>query len=116
MGRHGAVLVDPTEGRGLGGISRGLATSGPTRYSGKIIPWFALIIFCWLALIGRHDMDDPGLEPSKRQHPENSRPRVSSGNPQYVEKMRPCLKCGEQFMSFGVGNRICKKCKDRNRW
>ncbi len=61
-------------------------------------------------------MDDSGLEPSKRQRLANNRPKVSAGNPQYVEKMRPCLKCGEQFMSFGVGNRICKKCKDRNRW
>ncbi len=45
-GRYGAAPIDASEERGLGGIPRGLATSGPTRYSGKIIPRFALIIFC----------------------------------------------------------------------
>ncbi len=41
--RYGAAPIDPTEGRCLGGISRGLATPVPTRYSDKIIPRFTLI-------------------------------------------------------------------------
>lgn len=31
-----------------------------------------------------------------------------------MKKVRGCLKCGKQFDSVGVGNRICKKCKQIN--
>ena len=27
------------------------------------------------------------------------------------EKMRRCLKCGKEFLSEWIGNRICPKCK-----
>jgi hypothetical protein len=29
---------------------------------------------------------------------------------------RRCLSCGGQFASTGPGNRICRKCKDRDTW
>jgi len=29
-------------------------------------------------------------------------------------KKRNCLKCGKQFESKGVGNRICPKCSSHN--
>lgn len=27
------------------------------------------------------------------------------------EKMRRCMKCGREFLSTWIGNRICPKCK-----
>jgi hypothetical protein len=27
------------------------------------------------------------------------------------EKMRRCMKCGREFLSSWIGNRICPKCK-----
>jgi hypothetical protein len=32
------------------------------------------------------------------------------------QRERRCLSCGGQFASTGPGNRICRKCKDRDTW
>ena len=32
------------------------------------------------------------------------------------ERYRSCLMCGDRFLSFGPGNRICKKCKSTQAW
>ncbi len=32
------------------------------------------------------------------------------------EALRRCLMCGEDFLSDGPGNRICKKCKSTETW
>jgi hypothetical protein len=32
------------------------------------------------------------------------------------ETLRRCLMCGDEFPSFGPGNRICKKCKSTETW
>jgi hypothetical protein len=42
-------------------------------------------------------------------------PRSAPENPQR-ESLRRCLMCGDQFSSFGPGNRICKKCKSTETW
>ncbi len=31
-------------------------------------------------------------------------------------KLRKCLKCGKEFMSEHVGERICPKCKVKKGW
>lgn len=31
-----------------------------------------------------------------------------------MEKQRKCLRCGNDFLSSGPGNRICQKCNDYN--
>ncbi len=35
-----------------------------------------------------------------------------------IEEHRPrkCLMCGNQFVSEGAHNRVCKKCKGTNAW
>jgi len=35
--------------------------------------------------------------------------------PKGKREFRKCLKCGEQFSSYSVGNRICYGCKKMNR-
>jgi len=32
------------------------------------------------------------------------------------ESLRRCLMCGDDFPSYGPGNRICKKCKSTETW
>ena len=32
------------------------------------------------------------------------------------EQHRRCLMCGTLFLSFGSGNRVCKKCKSTQAW
>ncbi len=38
--------------------------------------------------------------------------RCAVGNPDVA--MRACLGCGERFLSVGVQNRLCLRCKNRN--
>jgi ribosomal protein S27AE len=32
-------------------------------------------------------------------------------HPKNQREMRYCLRCGKKFMSSGIGNRICGRCK-----
>ena len=34
----------------------------------------------------------------------------------YVAKTRPCLRCREPFESEWAGERVCGRCKRRDRW
>jgi len=31
-------------------------------------------------------------------------------------KERKCLRCGDKFMSAGIGNRVCQHCKESTVW
>lgn len=35
---------------------------------------------------------------------------------QLATKERKCLTCGNGFMSWGAGNRICPRCKGLDQW
>ena len=47
-----------------------------------------------------HSPPDPG-KPDKSE----------DGDPAYVKKVRKCLRCGKEFMSDWVGNRMCNRCR-----
>ena len=46
---------------------------------------------------------------------------MSQADPNMLDEPKPaiprkCLKCGENFKSWGDGNRVCSRCKGTNAW
>ena len=57
----------------------------------------------------------PNRRPTKEQYQEKLRQHKKPSRTE-IEKARKCLMCQDEFVSAGIGQRICPTCKNTHAW